>query len=30
MVYLVPFYKNASFKIEEAQEVRDFVKNKRY
>lgn len=30
MIYLVPFYKNASFKIKEAPEIIDFVKNKRY
>ena len=30
MVYLVPFYKNASFKIKEAPEVIDFVKYKSY
>ena len=28
MVHLVPFYKNASFKIERAPEVRDFVRKK--
>ena len=27
MVLLVPFYKNASFKIKEAPEIIDFVKN---
>ena len=28
MVYLIPFYKDPNFKIEEAQEVRDFRKKK--
>ena len=30
MVHLVPFYKDANFKIKEAPEIIDFVKKKRY